>query len=920
VSTAVVIVGLVVIAALGEALRRARREARHWRIIVEHIPQMVWTASAEGVPAYMNPLHAELIAAPFDDTSHAALREAIHPESRQAILDAWLASVASGRPFEYQHRLRNREGDYRWLVSKANPVRDRDGRIVTWAGSTTDVTSYKQLEDDMRRTLERLDRAVQASKIFLWEFDLVDGELDDTRSTLVNYYESVGLDPTIPLRRGWLLATVHPDDQAGLHAATLAVIAGDVPEFTVEYRAYARGGELRHYLARGVVARSATGVPVRFMGSAVDVSELKRAQERLHRAVASSQMSVWELDLQPRATAPGAVLNAWETRGHGEPLPPADLRGVIAMVIAPVDQQRVLDALESCIQGRTQSVQVDYQAAGYVDGSLHWRLASATVTRDADGKPLQMLGTSIDITDSKRAQLELQTAKDAAERANRAKDEFLANVSHEIRTPMNAILALTELALDSSLMDHQRKLLATVKSAADSLLGIINDLLDFSKIEAGKIELDAGELSLRALLEDTLPALVIRAHRKGLELTWHVDPDVPDALIGDLGRLRQVILNLVGNAVKFTHEGEVRVEVRQAAATGDAIGLELIVRDTGVGISLDKQDQIFRAFVQEDSSTTRRYGGTGLGLTISAKLVALMGGAITVDSAPGRGSSFTATVQMQPVRSVERAPARPVPWTRRLPAPGRSLQILVAEDNELNVSVLEQLFAQRGHHGHFARDGRGALALVGSAAFDVMLLDVHMPELDGFDVAHAIRASERGTGRHLPIIAFTARSALRHRERCLAAGMDDFLAKPVDARTLWSTIERWTTIAPVAPPGRLLDLTAIGRACGRDSANLEKLCEVFVRSVPLQLGRVRSALDTGNIERLRDAAHALYGTLTAFSGVAGAAVSDLEELAARGELDDCRPRFHQVQLLCQGVVEEARSLSLEQVVQPEARR
>src|SRR5262249_18444840 len=283
------------------------------------------------------------------------------------------------------------------------------------------------------------------------------------------------------------------------------------------------------------------------------------------------------------------------------------------------------------------------------DGSLVWAQVSVSLQRDAAGAPAYDIGIIHDITERKRLEEALRQAKEAAESASRAKSEFFANVSHEIRTPLNAILGMTQPALEPELTEDQRQSLTPVKSAADNLLAIINDILDFAKIEAGRLELDPSDFSLSSVLGATLRALALRAHRKGLELVCQQQPDVPDALVGDAGRLRQVRLNLVGNAIKFTARGEVVVVVvvecpAEPAPEGE-VRLRFAVTDTGIGIPPEKQARIFQAFEQEDTSTTRKYGGTGLGLTIAARLVALMGGTITVDSAPGRGSTFTLTAR-----------------------------------------------------------------------------------------------------------------------------------------------------------------------------------------------------------------------------------------------------------------------------------
>ena len=314
------------------------------------------------------------------------------------------------------------------------------------------------------------------------------------------------------------------------------------------------------------------------------------------------------------------------------------------------------------------------------DGSIVSTYLTVSPHCDAAGKPNYAIVMVQDISELKRLEDELRQAKDAAEASNRAKNDFLANVSHEIRTPMNAILGMTELALDTPLAEDQRQHLKTVKSAADGLLGILNDLLDFSKIEAGKLELDQADFGLRSTLGDTLRTLAIRAHTKGLELVSHVQPDVPDALIGDASRLRQVLLNLVGNAIKFTEAGEVvlRVEANSDAVHEEDTIVRFAVTDTGIGIPHEKQATIFRAFEQEDSSTTRRYGGTGLGLTIAARLVNLMGGTITLESEPDRGSTFAFTARFG------RQPHPPEPAADRLPGLLSKMSVLIVDDNATN--------------------------------------------------------------------------------------------------------------------------------------------------------------------------------------------------------------------------------------------
>lgn len=651
-----------------------------------------------------------------------------------------------------------------------------------------------QTEAELQR---RFEYAVRATRDTIWDWDLLTQQIcwSEGIHTVFGYEAGETCSDA-----SWWHRRIHPEDAERVESSLQRAVATGGDQWSAEYRMRRADGTYAHILDRGYLMYDPSGAPCRMIGAAMDITAQKRAEEELahernllRTLIDTIPDLIYVKDSEGRllvvnralaallgAASPDDLRVKAEFEGYAEPL----ARSLGA------DDAAVMNSGEALIN-REESP-LDFRA------TINWVLTTKVPLRDVCGNIMGLMSVSRDISSRKRAEKEIENARDAAEKANRAKSEFLANMSHEIRTPLNGIMGMTELALETALDAEQREYLEAVKLSAESLLRVINDILDFSKIEAGKLELSPIDFDLRSQLQETVRLMAVPAKLKGLRLECDVKGDVPRVIHGDPTRLRQIVVNLLGNAVKFTHEGEVALEVSREAQDESGLTLHFVVRDTGIGIPSAKQRAVFEAFAQADGSTTRRYGGTGLGLTISQRLVQMMGGRIWVESEEGHGSRFHFTARFLPLiaggrnAEPEFAAAAPGP-----PGPGPSgpehghsgAHILLAEDNGVSRVFVARLLEKRGYSIVVATSGREALEAFSKYPFDLILMDVQMPGMDGLEATGAIRELEKNSGGHVPIVALTAHALKSSWDRCQAAGMDGFISKPVQVSEIFETIE-----------------------------------------------------------------------------------------------------------------------------------
>jgi PAS domain S-box-containing protein len=1064
-----------------EAHARLLKVEAELRQVLASVSDCLWSAVLDDAGGwtyrYFSPVVQKITGRPAEHFMPGLdrWRDVVVPADRPR-LDQAIARLRAGQPAEAEYRVVLPDRTVRWVRDRVL-VRRAGGTTLRLHGVLTDVTARRRAEQALLHERYLL-RALMDNVPDHIYFKDAQGRFTRINRAMAARFGLPGPDAAVGKTDFDFFAEEHARqaraDEEQVQRTGRPLVGHEEKETWPD-------GAVSWVSSTKLPLRDAAGRVVGTFGISRDITGRKRAEEALRQseerfalAVRGANDGLWDWDVgtnvvyfSPRWKSmlgyeDDEVPNRyeeWESRVHPDDLP------------------RALALVQAHLRGETPHYELEHRLR-HKDGSYRWILARGLALRRPDGTPYRMAGSHTDVTERKGIEEDLRQAKEAAEAASRAKSEFLANVSHEIRTPMNGILGMTDLALGTELTGAQREYLELVKTSANALLGVINDILDFSKIEAGKLHLDPAEFDLRESLGDTVKTLGVRAAEKGLELAYCIAPDVPDALVGDAGRLRQVLVNLVGNALKFTDRGEVVVEVKSeirnpksetnpnpqspnpkpadhaVSDLGDSglgivsdfgfrisdlpgtVLLHFTVRDTGIGIPPEKQHTIFDAFVQADGSTTRKYGGTGLGLAISRRLIELMGGRIWVESAVGQGSAFHFTARfglaggprrraapaeppalhglrvlvvddnatnrrileetlaawrlrptavadgpaalaelgqaaeagepyplvlldaMMPdmdgfslAEHVRQAPAlagttlimlasggrpddaararacgiavyllkpakqselldailtglnlagpRPAPEAPAPPpAPGRRLRVLLAEDNPVNQKLAVTLLQRQGHAVQVAGNGREALAALGhnggaapAEPFDVVLMDVQMPEMDGLQATAAIRERERGTGGHVPIVAMTAYAMKGDRERCLAAGMDRYVSKPIHPEELLGTLaELLPGTAPAAPAAAPagepaegpLDLaTARKRVCGDDRL-LGELAALFCREAPGWMGEIRSAVAAGDAPRLRRVAHTLRGSASTFGARAACEAAQRLETMGRG--------------------------------------
>ncbi|HKD68967.1 MAG TPA: PAS domain S-box protein [Candidatus Binataceae bacterium] len=804
-----------------------RRSEEYYRLVIQNSSDAIAVIDRAGIVRYANDAGYTMFGYPIGNPEAQEGRPIVHPDDLDMVRHSVAAALETGA-CTHECRIRRYDGSWAHCEVRGTRIMDMDGQPVG-VFNTRDISQRKAAEDALLETQAELrsrlehqhamselgQRALRAAELG----PLLDEAVHKMAAVLeVEYCAILELqrDGKTLLPRasvGWSPG-VDPPMEVGTGSQAGYALQSGGPLIVEDYERETRftprastfkfglksglaiviGGRERPYGALTATTtrrRKFTPDDVSFIQAMANIvsqvvdrlateQALRRSEQYFRTLIHSTSDAL--LVLKPNGTV---TFSNNSVRQFGRP--EAMFLGTNGMEYVHPDDH------ETCRRAIAETLTKGYSEYDLRirDINGQWRSceARAVLSSDPEGEPVIVASTR-DITERKRLEQQVLQARDAALEAARVKSEFMANISHEIRTPLNAIVGLTGLLLDTSLTSDQREMLDTVRTSSDALLSLVNDVLDFSKLSAGKLEFENIDFDLRDTVEAALDIFSAAARRKGIELAGSIDAAVPVALNGDPGRLRQVLYNLIDNALKFTQRGKVRVRVALEREDDSGASLAFEIEDSGVGISPQAQARLFEPFTQADASVTRKYGGTGLGLAIAANLISRMGGNIGVTSELDVGSVFHFTVRLK------RALTAPPPSSAKTPrpvssAPSRKLRILVAEDNIINQKVALRQLAKLGYHADGVANGYEALRALEKVPYDVILMDCQMPEMDGYRATAEIRQAERrGDGRHVVVIAMTASAMEGDREKCLAAGMDDYLSKPVSMENLSRALAR----------------------------------------------------------------------------------------------------------------------------------
>jgi len=762
-------------------------------------------------------------------------RQAVHPDDLPAAEAAIAEALREHRPFAATYRVIWPDGQIRWIDAFGHDSSDATGTPTHFSGLCLDVTARKQSEQILRDLNASLESKVRERTA---EIQLLAENASDVVFRGNNSGVFEWISPSVTVLVGWLpeqmigqpfLEFIHPDDLATARAAQQRLLQGERTTFETRIRTRDGGFHWVSISAKSIL--NAAGQVEARVGGWRDIQSEVMVRDQLSQSRNQIEQALAEMTASETrfhaifAQAPIGIALTGSRSGHiyecNERYAAISGRSVEQMrhadwmqITHPDDIQPDLDNMARLNAGEIPGFQMNKR---YLrpDASVVWvRMTVARIQVDPRESPRHLCMVE-DITEQRQIEQSLLAAKDAAEQASRAKSAFVANMSHEVRTPMNAVLGFLDILADSGLDAQQRTLVDKVQKSSRSLLRILNDILDFSKLDAGAVDLELAPFVLEEVLRDATDLFALAASAKGLELVLDVPPGLPPHYSGDALRLGQILVNLLGNAVKFTERGSVHLAVHALADEGTQQRLRFEVKDSGIGLTPEQTQLLFQPFVQADSSTTRRFGGTGLGLTIAKRLVELMGGEIGVRSELGRGTTFWFTVLLTPDRRAEATappplkPGRVPPSSGFVPLPAvegkvpdpyqqarpiRGAELLLVEDNLTNQEVALAMLTKMGLQVAVANNGREALQKLAEKPCALVLMDLQMPVMDGFEATAAIRAT--GWGHSLPIIAMTASAFADDRRRVLDAGMNDFVSKPVDPQQLLRTLLRWLPQPP----------------------------------------------------------------------------------------------------------------------------